>query len=100
MRMRMRGWSIEFYEAQAHPVHQDRVVRLPLALLKGGADGAGWKLYFRGTSGHWEPYPVTAEKLECASDSRTRPGTAAAPDSLRLPCALSLIVEDKLGVFW
>lgn len=87
VRYRLRQWHIELYEAQAHPVHPDRAVRLPLALLQGAPDGKQWRLYHRGQNGHWQPYPEDPEA-----------GTVAPP--LRLNAALQLIAQDEWNLFW
>ncbi|MCH8550624.1 MAG: DUF3024 domain-containing protein [Natronospirillum sp.] len=79
VRQQVRERTIEFYEAQPHPVHADRLVRLPVALIKGASDGL-WTLYFRGSSGHWVAYPEGS--------------------GLRLGSVLSLIEQDEQGVFW
>lgn len=79
LRYKARGRTIEFYEAQPHPVHVERIVRLPVALLQGNPDGV-WSLYYRGTRGHWEAHPEGSD--------------------LPLGSALALMVRDELGVFW
>lgn len=87
LRIQHRDWHVELYRAQPHPVYPDRGVRLPVALLKGSADGPFWKLYFRGQSGHWTAYPDTDSEPDV-------------PASFRLHQVLALLEADPLALFW
>lgn len=90
VRYRQRGWTIELYQAQPHPVHKMRVIRLPVALFQGARDGQSWKLYYRGQSGHWQAYPDPGSAFD---------DPVEAP-FMRLTAALDLVAADELGLFW
>ncbi|WLD59543.1 DUF3024 domain-containing protein [Salinispirillum sp. LH 10-3-1] len=83
VRFSAEQWTVELFEVQAHPVHRQRGVRLPLALLRSDGRGQPWQLFFRGEQGHWREYPVTDKQ-----------------PFLRLEAALAEIESDKYRVFW
>lgn len=105
VRFRLQGWTVELYQAQPHPVHANRAVRLPVALLQAAEDAQHWALFFRGQSGHWQPYPESGSPA-ASEDDRT--DTLASSDehllrpapTMRLTAALDTIAQDSLGVFW
>lgn len=81
IRFGLQHWSIEVFEVQAHPVHRQRGIRLPLALMRTEGHGEPWYLFFRGEQGHWREYPEV--------------NTFA-----RLSAVLAELESDKYGVFW
>lgn len=87
LRVRQREWNIELYRVQPHPVHKDKAVRLPLALLQGNSESRHWKLYFRAENGHWAAYP----------DTNSEPAATAA---LTLHQVLAVLEADPAAVYW
>lgn len=83
VRFNVEHWTIEVFEVQAHPVHRQRGVRLPLALLRCDGRGEPWQLYFRGEQGHWREYPAVKEQ-----------------PFIRLESALAELECDRYHVFW
>ena len=102
LRFRQQGWTVELYQAQPHPVHKNRAVRLPVALLQAEPGAQYWRLFFRGQHGHWQPYPDVdggAAGVGVAEPVHND-STVDQPLAMRLTEALDTIAQDSLGVFW